>query len=72
MEIKTIDSNGENPRLLTNDGGLEPTWTPNGDIIYVKYVIETPEVVSNGTLWIMNADGCGKRQLTFNYGLEIQ
>ncbi len=27
--------------------------------------------VKNGTLWIMNADGSNKRQLTFNHGLTF-
>jgi hypothetical protein len=39
-----------------------------GEIVYGKFRVNTDEInAQNGTLWIMNADGSNKRQLTFNH-----
>ena len=44
---------------LTDDGGDYPAWSPNGsEIVYTR----TQQ--GDGGLWIMNADGSGKRRLT--------
>jgi len=68
-----MDTNGMNKTQLTfesegeHSGGVEPAWSPDGDqIVYAKgesfeekYVIK---IVYH--LWIMDADGENKRQLT--------
>jgi Tol biopolymer transport system component len=44
---------------LTDDGGDYPAWSPDGsEIVYTR----TQQ--GDGGLWIMNADGSGKRRLT--------
>ncbi|MBN1884738.1 MAG: PD40 domain-containing protein [Candidatus Krumholzibacteriota bacterium] len=63
-DIWIVDAGGGNPLRLTDGGGGEPCWSPDGSrIAYVRYAIReyTP---ANGTIWIMNADGTGQRQLT--------
>lgn len=46
-------------KQLTVTGGQDPNWSPDGkQIVYTKYV-------PNGRIWIMNADGSSKRQLTY-------
>ncbi len=43
--------------------GIHPDWSPDGaKIIYVKGSLDDPK---NNTLWIMNRDGSGHKQLTF-------
>ncbi|MBO6622925.1 MAG: PD40 domain-containing protein [Balneola sp.] len=71
QEIWTMESTGDNLIQLTTGGGVQPTWTPVHKIIYVDYSYSRFSK-DNGTLWMMNADGSGKRQLTFNYGLELE
>ncbi len=70
-QIRTMNADGSNINQLTEDGGREPSWTPDGRIVYVKYWGYTYDI-NNGTIWIMNADGSEKRQLTFNTGIELE
>jgi len=71
--IWLMDTNGMNKTQLTfesegeHSGGVEPAWSPDGDqIVYVKgesFEHKTEiEVIYH--LWIMDADGENKRQLT--------
>lgn len=53
------DATGENRVQLTNDGGFDPTWSPDGTSI----VYRTLGAVDDGELWIMNADGSNVRNL---------
>lgn len=71
LQIFIIDFDGSNLDLLSNDGGVDPTWTQNDKIIYVRF---NPHYFSenNGTIWIMNADGSNKYQLTKNFGLLMK
>ncbi|HZH29795.1 MAG TPA: protein kinase [Pyrinomonadaceae bacterium] len=49
------------PRQLTNVGSANtPVWTPDGRIVYQS------GASGNGDIWVMNADGSGQRQLTFD------
>jgi Tol biopolymer transport system component/tRNA A-37 threonylcarbamoyl transferase component Bud32 len=49
------------PRQLTNEGSAgTPAWTPDGRIVYQS------GASGNGDIWVMNADGSGQRQLTFD------
>ena len=67
LNIWKMDSSGKNLQQLTHgkptsimpvfSGGMTPNWSPDGkQIVYVG-----PQT----TLWIMDADGANKRQLTF-------
>jgi len=44
-------------------------WNKNGKIIYA---VLTGYNKNNGTIWIMNEDGSGKKQITYNYGLVLE
>lgn len=71
VQVLVMDSAGRNLTQLTTDGGFEPAWAPNGRIIYVRYDPHRYDE-DNGTLWVMAQNGSGKRQLTFNHGLQLQ
>lgn len=47
-----------------NDGEKGISWTPDGRIVYVT------KTGDNQDIWVMNADGSGKRQLTANEDAE--
>ncbi len=55
-----VHSDGSNLMRLTTDGGYAPAWSPNG-----LKILYTNTCQYNGYLWIMNADGSKKRQITF-------
>jgi Tol biopolymer transport system component len=67
-----MDTDGSNLRPLTTAGAnLTFSWSRDGvHIVYVHYDFRKADV-NNGTLWIMNADGTNKRQLTFNHNLQF-
>jgi Tol biopolymer transport system component/tRNA A-37 threonylcarbamoyl transferase component Bud32 len=49
------------PRQLTNEGSAgTPAWMPDGRIVFQS------GASGNGDIWVMNADGSGQRQLTFD------
>lgn len=53
----------------TNDLAYQPDWSPDGSkIAFVRdpFVIVGQKVESNAEIWVMNADGSGKTQLTNN------
>lgn len=55
---KAMLSTGQHIRL-TDDSGDYPAWSPDGNkIVYSRTQL------GDGGLWIMNADGTGKRRLT--------
>jgi serine/threonine protein kinase/Tol biopolymer transport system component len=48
-------------RQLTNEGSAgTPSWMPDGRIVFQS------GTSGNGDIWVMNADGSGQRQLTFD------
>ena len=53
----TLASSQHTP--LTDDSGDFPAWSPDGNKIVYTRTLE-----GDGGLWIMNADGTGKRRLT--------
>ncbi|MBU1355538.1 MAG: hypothetical protein KJ620_03145 [Candidatus Edwardsbacteria bacterium] len=65
-QIYTISASGGNHKNLMGDPsicdniGEYPRWSPDGTKIVYSNCCRT-----NGKLWIMNADGTGKYQLTF-------
>jgi len=60
-----MDSDGTNLRQLTTNGGMQPSWSPDGDkITYIGFTQKQYDPQNNGTVWIMNMDGSNKHQLT--------
>jgi Tol biopolymer transport system component len=55
---KIVLATGQHIRL-TDDGGDYPAWSPDGN-----QIAYTRTQQGDGGLWIMNADGTGKRRLT--------
>ncbi|HEX8069515.1 MAG TPA: protein kinase [Pyrinomonadaceae bacterium] len=52
---------GDAARARTLAANAEvPAWTPDGRIVYMS------NASGNGDIWVMNADGTGARQLTFD------
>lgn len=65
-QVCVINADGTGLSQLTTEGGISPAWSPDGNmIVYERY---TPYEYSSkhGQLWIMDADGSNKRQLTFD------
>jgi TolB protein len=64
-QVCVINSDGTGLRQLTTEGGISPAWSPDGrKIVYVR---DSGEYSSkHGQLWIMDANGSNKRQLTFD------
>ena len=58
--IWIMDANGANVRKLI-DRGEYACWSPDG-----TKIVYSDNRKENGRLWIANADGSGKRQLTFD------
>lgn len=67
-EIFVMNADGSNNRRLTmsqsaslsdNDWVFQPTWSPNG----TQLAFVTDGSSYNPTLWVMNKDGSGRRQL---------
>jgi Tol biopolymer transport system component len=69
--LYVVDTSGRNLRLLAKDACL-PSWSPDGTrIVYALLTLErssSGDVTSDQLLYIMNADGSGKKQLTFGPG----
>lgn len=67
VNLWLMDSLGKNPRKLTTNGiGESFSWSPDGRMIaYISYSYNNYDPKNNGTVWIMNADGTNKHQLTY-------
>lgn len=64
--IWIINSDGTNLKQTTVNGGLQPSWSPDGKkIVYIGFTFNKYDPQNNGTLWVMDADGSNKRQLTY-------
>lgn len=64
--IWTMNADGANLRQLTTNGGLQPSWSPDGQrIAYIGFTNKKYDPQNNGTIWIMNTDGSNKHQLTY-------
>jgi Tol biopolymer transport system component len=64
-DIYTVGRDGTGVRRLAdtpNRDELGPAWSPNGSRLAFW---RTAAPFGTGSLWVMNADGSGKRQLTF-------
>lgn len=58
--IWTMNDDGSNLKLLTDAQAYTCDWSPDG-----KHIVYTDARLENGRLWIMDADGSNKQQLTF-------
>jgi len=67
VNLWLMDSAGNHPKQLTTNGIWESfCWSPDGRMIaYISYAYNKYDPKNNGTLWIMNADGTNKHQLTY-------
>jgi Tol biopolymer transport system component len=69
-QVYVMDANGDHPTQLTFDPQPKdqvPDWSPDGSKI--AYLADTHGIADTvspswGDIWVMNADGSGKRQLT--------
>lgn len=70
-KLFSVDTSGASISQLTDFDVQSACWTPDNEIIYVKYNAWEFSY-NNGTIWIMQADGSNKKQLTYNYGLKLE
>jgi Tol biopolymer transport system component len=64
--IYLIDASGGHLRLLVRDAAC-PSWSPDGRrIVYVGLIYERSR--PDGFLYVVNADGSGRKRLTFGPG----
>jgi TolB protein len=62
IRIWSIKIDGTNLKQLTSMQSYSCDWSPCGN-----YIVYTDARSENGRLWIMNADGSNKRQITFKH-----
>ncbi|GIK22591.1 MAG: hypothetical protein M5U17_07640 [Ignavibacterium sp.] len=65
--VLLIEIDGSSQKQLTFNGGLQPTWAPDGQkIAYIGFTADNKyNPLNDGTIWIMNVDGSNKHILTF-------
>lgn len=63
-QIYIMNTDGRELKQLTSGGGTQPCWSQDGTLI--AYVCDRPHEYSSehGTIWVMDADGDNKRQIT--------
>jgi dipeptidyl aminopeptidase/acylaminoacyl peptidase len=54
-QVWVLNPDGSDPIQITTDGGENPAWSPDGE--HIAYTF-------NSRVYVMDADGSGKRQLT--------
>src|SRR5262249_37576942 len=61
-DIYSVAADGSGPQQLTNSplDELDPAWSPVGGLM--AYTVESADGTSR-QIWVMNADGSGKKQL---------
>jgi Tol biopolymer transport system component len=63
VSIFTVRADGTNKKMLTGPGNQFPSWTPDGQIIFVSNRSGSPQI------WIMDEDGSNPQQIG-NLNLE--
>jgi TolB protein len=58
-QIWVVDLTKRAPTKLTDDGADYPAWSPDS-----RTIVYTRTAAGDGALWLMRADGSGKRRLT--------
>jgi TolB protein len=71
MQLFTIKDDGSGLKQLSTEGCMNFSWSPQGEIVYSNYDYHRIDE-TRGTLWIMDADGNNKRQLTRNIFKQTQ
>jgi TolB protein len=74
VNIDDLLENGAVPRNITiNRTGTvddDPNWSPDGQkILFTSYVADLSTTITNAEIYVMNADGTGQEQLTYD-GVE--
>jgi TolB protein len=64
-QLWRFDNNENEFKQLTTSGALNFSWSPDGKIVYLNFDYSRIDE-TKGTLWVMDADGNNKRQLTYN------
>jgi len=65
-QLWRINVSNDRMKQLTNSGALNFSLSPYGKIVYVNHDFSRIDE-TKGTLWVMEADGSNKRQLTHNH-----
>ena len=66
LYLYTLNPDGTGLKRLSDSIITSYSWSPAGEIVYLNFDYNSIDE-AQGTLWIMNADGTNKRQLTHNH-----
>jgi len=64
--LMVVNPDGTGLRRLTRDGGIKPSWSPDGTKVAFESAPEhcDPDFLACSEIWVVNADGSGERRLT--------
>ncbi|WP_169332204.1 PD40 domain-containing protein [Gracilimonas tropica] len=62
--IRIMNSDGDGKKVLAKNWASDMAWSPDGKKIVYVFSNQYYDRPGNGQLWIMNADGSNKKQLT--------
>lgn len=62
--VKVMDKGGTNPQSIVE--GSSPSWSPDGQkIVFLRRLVDEGNFKDNSTVWVVNRDGTGLKQVTF-------